>query len=354
MRRGWLLGLMVIALLMGCGGQRAAAVAKTPAPTETPLGTVAPTATPTATPTPEPTPAPTSVPLTMAPTASPTPTPSPTPVPTPVPTPFSLVWVPDTQTFSYSYPELFTPLAEWINSHRESENILGVIHTGDMVDNGFKAWQWENFNPFVEGLDKALFFFPVAGNHDIGTVAQDFTPYLQQPFLAAYPEAQAFQGGKIIYRVLSAGGENILLLGMGWNTWRERDALQWVDEVLSAHADLPCVLVIHGFLLSQTGYYKSVEQMIAERPAIRLVLCGHMDDYYTHVFSYDDDGDGQKERVVTALMLNMQRQQDYAFRLLTFDPLTHRVVVETLRLDGSPAPDMSKLGPISFTLENAY
>ena len=347
MKRALVLGLLCVALLFGCAEQRARATA-TPAPTETPAATATPTEAPTDTP------EPTSVPLTMAPTASPTPTPSPTPVPTPVPTPFSLVWVPDTQTFSYGYPELFAPLGQWINEHRVSENILGVVHTGDLVDNGFKAWQWENFTPFLEGLDKELFFFPVAGNHDIGSVVQDFTPYLKQPFLEAYPEAQKYKGGKSLYRILSAGGRDLLLLGMGWDTWRDRDALNWMDQVLASYPELPCVLVIHGFLLSKTGYYQSVEQMIAARPAIRLVLCGHMDDYYTRVFAYDDDGDGQQERVVNALMLNMQRQQDYAFRLLVFDPVSRSIDVRTYRLDGSLAPDMDKLGPISFTLEDAF
>jgi hypothetical protein len=54
------------------------------------------------------------------------------------------------------------------------------------------------------------------------------------------------------------------------------------------------------------------------------------------------------------MMLNMQRAQDYAFRILTFDPLSHAVTVNTLLLDGSPAPDYPNREPISFTIENAY
>ena len=53
-------------------------------------------------------------------------------------------------------------------------------------------------------------------------------------------------------------------------------------------------------------------------------------------------------------MLNMQDKKDYAFRLLTFDPAAHAIQVRTFRLDGAPAPDLEGLGPISFTLENAY
>ena len=130
--------------------------------------------------------------------------------------------------------------------------------------------------------------------------------------------------------------------------------MRWIDEVLAAHGDMPCILVIHGFLLYETRYYDFVERIVAQHPTIKLVVCGHMDGYYTRVFDYDDDMDGVEERHVTAMMLNMQRAEDYAFRILTFDPLTHAVTVNTLRLDGTPAEDIPGRGLISFTIENAY
>ena len=346
MKRVCLLLAALAALMIGCDRQLAEVPETTPAPTAVVTATPTPTAAPTPTPTP--------VLVTLAPTLAPTPVPTATPTPTPAPTPFSLAWVPDTQLFAYFDPQQFLVLAERINERRESDNILGVIHSGDLVDNGFKSWQWDNFDPFLENLDPSLFFFPVAGNHDIGTQAQDYLGYLPRPFLNAYPEEQKYDGGKALYRVLSEGGDQILLLGVGWNMWRDRGAMAWIDEVLAAHPDVPCILVIHGFLLYETRYYDFVEQIVARHPTIRLVLCGHMDGYYTRVFTYDDDQDGVKERTVTAMMLNMQRAQDYAFRILTFDPLTHAVTVNTLRLDGTPAEDIPGRGPISFTIENAY
>ncbi len=354
MKRVVFLGLVLIALLMGCDRQPVQLAEAMPQSTAT--GTAAPT--PALTPTL--TPAPLSVIVTLAPTAAPTatptamPTPQPTATPTPAPTPFSLAWVPDTQLFAYSFPQQFLTLAERINELRTSENILGVIHSGDLVDNGFKDWQWDNFYPFLKKLDPSLFFFPVAGNHDIGTQAQVYSAYLLQPFLEAYPEEQKYEGGKALYQVLFEGGDHILLLGVGWNMWADRDAMRWIDEVLAAHGTMPCILVIHGFLLYETRYYDFVEQIVAQHPTIKLVVCGHMDGYYTRVFDYDDDQDGIEERHVTAMMLNMQRAQDYAFRLLIFDPVTHAVTVNTLRLDGTPAEDIPGRGPISFTIENAY
>ncbi len=354
MKRFVLLLLMLV-LLMGCQNQpveQAPAVtaepttAPTAAPTAAPVQAIALTMAPTAEPTPSPTPTPT-----------PTPSPTPTPTPTPAPTPFSLVLLPDTQGLAYNggQPDApaFGQLRDWVEAHRASANILGIVHTGDIVDNGFKDWEWDNFAPLLEAVHDGLFFFPVAGNHDIGTQAKSYTGYLRQPFLNEYPDEQKFEGGKMLYRVLSAGGEDVLLLGVGWDAYKTKAAQTWIDRVIADHAGMPCILITHGFLLSTGGYLSGVEQLIAQRPAIRLVLCGHSRDYQTRPFAYDDDGDGTVDRTVTAVMMNMQEGQ-YAFRLLTFDPLTHAMTVTTYRLDGSLAPDIRDMGPISFTLENAY
>lgn len=362
MKRMGLWGLVLILLLFGCQNEPVEQVEVSPAPTvAAPAPTAAPTTEPanleivalTMAPTAMPTPTPTA-----APTEAPTPTPEPTPTATPAPTPFSLVLLPDTQALAYNNNKpnaaAFPQLRDWIEAHREADNILGVIHTGDMVDNGFKDWQWDNFQPLLEAIHDGLFFFPVAGNHDIGTQAKSYSAYLKRPFLNDYPEEQKFEGGKMLYRVLSAGGEEVLLLGVGWDAFKTSAALQWIDQVLMDHEGLPCILITHGFLLSDGGYLAAVEQLVAQRPPIRLVLCGHSRDYQTRAFPYDDDGDGVTDRTVTVLMLNMQKKQQYAFRLLTFDPLRHDIAVTTYHLDGSLAEDMPGFGSISFTLQNAY
>lgn len=352
MKKLWTIFIGML-LLMGCGhtaapvGEAAPETAAPAAVTAAPMAraeqqiSIGVTVTETAVPTPAPTPAP-------------TPTPEPTPVPTPVPTPFSLVLIPDTQYLAYSKPEVFPLLRDWIEGHRQSDTILGVLHTGDITDNGYKEWQWDNFAPLLEAVHDDLFFFPVAGNHDLGTEAKNYYAYLKRPFLNEYPEEQKFEGGKMLYRILSAGGEDLLLLGVGWDSYQSAAAQRWIDQVLNDHEGMPCILVTHGFLLSNGTYIPAVERLIASHPAIRLVICGHARDYQTRVFSYDDGGDGIIDRDVNVLMLNMQAKADYAFRLLTFDPVTHSVTVKTLTPSGEPAADIPGAGPISFVLENAY
>lgn len=143
------------------------------------------------------------------------------PSPTSVPTPFSFVWLPDTQQLAYHTPEALEAADAWIAAHIESENIVAVLHTGDLVDNGYKQWQWDNLALALDQFRDRLPYFPVAGNHDLGVKLQEYDAYLTQDFLNAFPEEQKFAGGKALYETLDAGGLRLLLLGVGWGAEEE-------------------------------------------------------------------------------------------------------------------------------------
>jgi len=54
--------------------------------------------------------------------------------------PFSLVLLPDTQTYSNKYPEIFMAQMEWISEN--TEDIQFVLHQGDITnDNTDREWQ---------------------------------------------------------------------------------------------------------------------------------------------------------------------------------------------------------------------
>ena len=347
-------------LLSGCVNGTAPDVAlpteaPTLAPTATPVTVelVVPTDPPTLTPTPTPT-------ATTSPTTTPTPSPThkPSPTPTPVPTPYSMVWLPDTQNLAYHYPERLAKVGDFIAAHIESDAVACVLHTGDIVDNGFKDWEWENFDQCLGRFYGSVPFVPVAGNHDIGVSAKSYKAYVLRPFLEAFPEEQKFEGGKMLYTVIEAGGEQWLLLGVGWSCGRTKAELDWIDAVMTEHADLPCLFFTHGYLTNQNrilpGCAYLEENIVKKYPNIVLAVSGHSRDYCTKDYAYDDDGDGTADRTVHTLMLNLQGK-NYCFRVLTFDPVTHSVAVQTYSLDGEPDNRETKeYGPISFTIENAY
>ena len=350
--------LLLAAVLIGCSD---AAEKSSEAVFSEPPSDVLPTeltiavevAIPSPTPTSVPTPAPTAVP-----TPSPAPTPVPTETPTPAPTPFTVVWLPDTQQLAYFHPDMLETIGTWIADRIESNAIACVLHTGDIVDNGYKEWEWENFDRCLNRFSDLVPFVPVAGNHDIGVRTANYSGYLKRGFLDAFPNDQKFEGGKMLYTVLEAGGERFLLLGIGWDCGKTKPEKEWIDDVMTRYADLPCIFFTHGYLTNQKRILPScryLEQTVTSKyPNVFLVLSGHSRDYYSEAFSYDDDQDGTADRIVHAMMLNKQGA-DYCFRLLTFDPVTHSVEVQTIALgEETILQEDASLGPINFTIEHAY
>ena len=105
------------------------------------------------------------------------PTPEPTLEPTPEPTPepenpdFSFIWLSDTQSMIYTerLKGSYTEMIDWIISQKEDKNIIGVLHTGDIVEDAFLEKEWKEPDEGAKRLEEAgIEFIPVAGNHDLG------------------------------------------------------------------------------------------------------------------------------------------------------------------------------------------
>lgn len=127
-------------------------------------------------------------------------------------------------------------LGKEIADRIETDHLIGVVHTGDIVDSGRRTYQWENFDLCLNSFIDLIPFYPVSGNHDIGKPDSrkggDYTGYLQQPFLKRFSEEQTFEGGKMLYAVLNEGEMPILLLGIGYDMGKNRQQLEWIDEVM--------------------------------------------------------------------------------------------------------------------------
>lgn len=314
---------------------------------------------------PDPTPDPTRAP-TAAPTAAPRATPVPTPEPTPEPTPFGLVWLPDTQALISGDGELLYQLdllGEEINARIVPDHLIAVLHTGDIVDTGGRTQQWEIIGRFVDTFIDRIPFYAVSGNHDISKYdihgEGSYWAYLRQPFLQRLPEGQTFEGGKMFYVVLNEGERPLLLLGIGYDMAKTRAELDWIDETMQAHADMPCILMTHAYQ-NRPGavlWYCSrlEEQVVSRYPNIRLVLCGHARGFFHSVKTYDDDGDGTEERTVHILMLNEQNGR-YLYRVLSVDMLHNAVAVRTYAIGSDePIPDDPDFHePADFTIENIF
>ena len=246
-----------------------------------------------------------------------------------------MIWASDTQSMiAYARMQAgYDALCSWLVREADAQSFAVFLHTGDMVDNGDKQGQWDIFNAGVEQIQKKMLFFWAAGNHDEGYANK--SPWKKQPFVTSLPEEQKYNGGEAAYTVLRVYETGILLLSISWRKAQNDDAIAWLRKAADAHADMPAVLITHGYLSAKGELMHVAEKLeadlVARCPNIRLVLSGHARGIAHAAFAYDDDGDGINERTVNALMYDMQTDKSrYGYVcLLTYDPMGNTLSVNS-------------------------
>lgn len=265
---------------------------------------------------------------------APTPTPVPAATPTPAPTPFTFVWFPDTQSSAWAEPEALTAMGAWVRDNAESENIVYVLQTGDLVDNGFDETQWQNFSLAYDAFAGTVPYFGIAGNHDLGIKKQQWDGYLAQPYAHTVPETQQYAGGKAAYTLFTAGGVDFLVVGVGYGA--EEECAKWVRDVCREYPDRYGVLLVHDFLHGTGDYVDALGEcvhyrILAKCKNIHLCLCGHFRGTAYRTYAYDDTYDGVPDRTVHTMLCNYQHFSNGGgqIRTLRFDPATGDLTVHT-------------------------
>ena len=304
--------------------------------------------------TPSPTPIPTPSPT---PTPSPEPTLTPEPTPEPTPTPFTVVWMSDTQVYSRHFPEVFNSMRDWILANREQENIVFVIHSGDVVD-GASTFMFENAAEALCPIFEEIPGMIVSGNHDVSKPVNQKL-FINRPYAKlVQKEGQTYKGGEAAYATFTAGDTDFLVFGIGY----EVSCTSWMNRVIAEHPDHVIITVMHKALQEDGSFFGDARRIylsvMPSAPNFRLLLCGHLRGTQTRIDSFDDDGDGEAERTVASMMFNYQddREQGLAYmRLLRFYPGDHHIEVQTY----SPWFDSwhyakAEDGEDAFTLLNAW
>lgn len=313
----------------------------------------------TTTPTPQPT---------APPTPTATPKPTPTPSPTPEPTPFTIAWITDTQTLTMyeSIMGAIVPMFRWVEQTRDEYDTVALIHTGDLVENGWNQRYWDRINPGIAEIGTDLPFIPAAGNHDVAKNRTSYEPWFAQPFMARLAPERCYRGGEGYYEVIDAGGMSLVIVALGYLSCDE-EGMAWARDVFDAHADSFGILAVHSYL-SKSPHSSAIwthegkrlhEDVVASCGNVRLILCGHVRGTARHDEFFDDDGDGTAERLVIALRHNEQdrRYPDQVgwLRMLTVDPMERSINVSTY----SPFLDRtftskSKAADENFLIEGAF
>ncbi|MFD1773507.1 S-layer homology domain-containing protein [Paenibacillus rhizophilus] len=252
---------------------------------------------------------------------------------------FSFVWMSDTQYYSESYPEIYEGNVKWIVDHKDDMNIKYVIHTGDVVDEADKEYQWQEADKDMKVLEDAKVPYGVlAGNHDVSHQNSDYTKFYQyfgnQRFKSQPTFGGSYLNNRGHYDLISAGGNDFVVVYMGWDI-RDED-IQWVDEVVKKFPDRKAILNFHEYLLVSGNRApiadKIYERVVVPNPNVIAVLSGHYHDAEELVDSIDDNGDGVADRKVYQMLADYQGAEKGGLgyiRLLQFDVKNNKIHVKT-------------------------
>lgn len=277
----------------------------------------------------------------------------------PAPTPFTIVWFPDTQSSAYGEPEALAAMGNWVAEHGESDDVVYVLQTGDLVDNGFVERQWENFELAYDPFAGKTPYFCIAGNHDKGVKRREWDGYLARPYAHTVPPEQEHLGGKAAYTLFTAGGVDFLVVGIGDGA--EAESLFWAREIFNRYPERYGILLLHAYLhgtgtFVEENAWLMYYRLVRRCPNVRMTLSGHYRGTAYRAFALDDDSDGLSDRTVHSLLCNYQNYLRLGgqLRLLQFDPAANSLTVKTFSaLTGHPMRD-DTMKADTFTLEGIF
>lgn len=156
-------------------------------------------------------------------------------------TPYHFVAIGDSQDGNKTYTRLL-------------QNIVGhkpdfVVHLGDMVSSG-REEQWDRFFEMTEVLQVP--FFPVAGNHDVGSRPKGEETYRNQFRLPGGKTYYSFRAGECLFIALDSEKGSGMILEEQWS---------WLEENLYNSPGTCKIVMLHRPLFLPIDSFKAGRTM---------------------------------------------------------------------------------------------
>lgn len=252
---------------------------------------------------------------------------------------YSFVWMSDTQYYSESYPYIFERQTQWIAEKQEEMKLKYVFHTGDLVDEYDKEYQWNHADEYMGTLDDAGIPYGVlAGNHDVGQKTNDYSEYYKY-FGADRFKDKSYYGGSYKnnrghYDLISVDGNDYIMVYLGWGV--KEEGIAWMNDVLAAYPNRKAILNFHEYLLASGTRHPLGEELynkiVVPNENVIAVLSGHYHESQLLIDEIDDNGDGKPDRTVYQMLADYQAGpeggQGY-LRLFHLDTTNNKMMVNT-------------------------
>jgi mannan endo-1,4-beta-mannosidase len=167
--------------------------------------------------------------------------------------PFKLAILPDVQTYTKMYPEIFKVQTQWLAEH--NKDFRFVLQQGDITDwNSIEQWEAAREAFFI--LDDKIPYTFVPGNHDMGNDADirntdNFNRYFPyDKYVHTSHFGGAFQTDKMdnTWHTFTAGGIQWLILSLEFGT--RNGVLEWAEKVIKKHPAHKVIINTHDYMYS--------------------------------------------------------------------------------------------------------
>lgn len=225
---------------------------------------------------------------------------------------FTVAVIPDTQYYISSKnggtPKMFESQIDWIKNNQEKENIVYVVHLGDIVEHGddssYAFGEWHSAKSIMYKLENpvSIPYGIAVGNHDqypsqhpvTGT-----TNYYNKYFGIEHFQGRSYYGGHYEsnndshFDLFSAGGLDFIVVYIEYDAFNEDQVGMntWAYNLLLQYSTRKAIIVSHYLIGNNSiansnngnpGTYRSQGQAIYDRlkfcPNVFMMLCGHVGD----------------------------------------------------------------------------
>ncbi len=268
---------------------------------------------------------------------------------------------------------------EWVRARKDQDNIVFVVHVGDIVNDSDEEYQWVNADAGVSILDGVVPYVLAVGNHDMASNGavhdrRESVKHFDAYFPANRYEGETWYGGRMGERnensvsYFRAGGMDFMVMTLEFGPRDE--VLEWANEIVSTHKDKRVIISTHSYMYSddtrvgrkdgwsprrfRISYCDNVgeeiwDELVKLHPNVFLVVSGHsLDDGAGRLTSTGIQGN-----LVHQLVGNYQMLPEGGegwLRVMKFVPAENKIYVTTY----SPLLDKYMTDPEnSFVLDYA-
>ena len=222
------------------------------------------------------------------------------PIATPAPSQatFSIIQISDTQFLSESDPTAYDNLCQWIANQSSAFNLQMVIHTGDIVNDGSSATEWQNANIAMSILsNNSVPYCWDAGNHDQPPNVMDQGnpngPWMGSQYSAfdaselenkPYWVGDLFEGKNTAVK-FAIDNCQFLIVNIEYDA--NISVLNWMVNIFNAYPNANIIVATHFFLGASANYANPVNasdpfpeelsSILNNYPHVFLTLNGHDD-----------------------------------------------------------------------------